>query len=502
MTPRLLEAHFKAWDVLAAKVSYSHARSKGTEYEEDHDDGEHLEVDVLSSPHAILHESNLSKKSEYKLQLFYLHYNAYLFSCCCTGHNSMVGHLSKRHVILLNDALLITKIASSGILKSSESFLINQSFRLDKISIRDMANFGDESKLAFEVITSKRPYTFLAESESEKRIWLEELTLGIYAVHMTSPMPPPPGWQHLAVRGTIYSAALMGDLETFMLQLGKVGESAIDSLDSSGMSSLHWAAFGGNQDIVQVILEHGGDPDILNSGLNSPLHVAASAGQSAAVQTLLDFRADLSLRNMKDRDAMFMAVLYCRREKLLENVLKLFFVKGVDLNRFDSAGATPLHECAERGLSRAIKYLVDEEADVNLPHDVSGLTPLQIASCSRFPHAETVRALIENGAHMNQKNKNGKTPFESVLETYVASLGDAAYDREKVVESVLATLQELAKAGARFNEEDLKPLRASFKDAILSSKQAWVDLEPPDYFADYSIAGSLAIEKDVIYEIL
>lgn len=466
-----------AWENLAAKLSYGHARGKSAGAVDEDEDDEDTEVDVLLSPHAILHESNLNKRS----------------------HTSMVGHTSKRHLILLNDALLITKPTSSGIMKTSESFSVRQSFHLNKISLRDLANFGDDSKLAFEILTSKRPYVLFADTESEKRIWLEELTLALYAVYQTSPEPSPLGWQHLAVRGTMHSLAFMGEMENFISFIGKFESSSIDALDSSGMSALHWAALGGHSDIAQIILEHGGDPNILNSGLNSPLHLAASSGHSTTVQVLLDFQADLSLRNMKDRDAMYMAVLYCRREKLLENVLKLFFVKGVDLNQFDSSGSAPLHECASRGLSKAIKFLVDEEANVNLSHQVSGLTPLQIATSVPFPHAETVRSLLENGAHVNQTNKNGKNPFASVLEQYILSLNDSSYDRERVVETVLATLQELARAGARFIDDDLKLLRASFKDAIISARQAWIELEPPDYFSEYSIAGSLVIEKDVLF---
>jgi ankyrin repeat protein len=478
LNPQLTEAQIKDWENLAAKLSYGHVRGKsmGASAGDEDEDDEETEVDVLLSPHAILHESNLTKKS----------------------HTSMVGHTTKRRLILLNDALLITKPISSGIMKTSESFSVRQSFHLNKFSIRDLADFGDDSKLAFEILTSKRPYVFVADTESEKRIWLEELTLAIYAVYQTSPEPSLPGWQHLAVRGTVYSLAFMGEMDNFLLYIGKHESSSLDTLDSSGMSALHWAALGGHRDIAQIILEHDGDPNILNSGLNSPLHLAASSGHSTTVQVLLDFRADLSLRNMKDRDAMYMAVLYCRREKLLENVLKLFFVKGIDLNQPDSSGSTPLHECARRGLSKAIKFLVDEEANVNILHQVSYLTPLQIATSVPFPDAETVRSLLENGAHVNQTNKSGKPPFASVLEQYILSLNESSYDRERVVETVLATLQELARAGARFIDEDLKSLRASFKDAIISARQAWIELEPPDYFSEYSTAGSLVIEKDVL----
>ena len=332
------------------------------------------------------------------------------------GLNSLIAHTSKRHLFLLNDAFLIAK-NTSAVLSINPTYVIHQAFSLTKLSFQDLITNTEDTK-SFELITPKRSYIFITDSEAEKRIWLEELELAIYAAHLSSPSPLLPGWQHRVVMGTIYSDALLGNMNGINFHLSKLNGGSPDILDSSGMSALHWAALSGHTNIVERIVDSGGDVNILNSSLNSPLHIAASQGHSTTVQSLIDRNADLSSRNLKDRDPLFMAVLYCRREKFLENVLKILFVKGVDINQFDSSGSAPLHECAIRGLAMPIKYLVDEDADINLKHNSNGLTPLQIACSAKSPNAECIRAILENGALINLVDSKGKTPFENIIERY------------------------------------------------------------------------------------
>ena len=104
------------------------------------------------------------------------------------------------------------------------------------------------------------------------------------------------------------------------------------------MTPLHWASFGGNTTIVEELLDAGGDIEFLNNGLNTPLHMACSVGCAPTVQLLLDRGADIRIRNLESRDALFMAVLYCRREKLLEQVFTVLFARGVSrVDEFESS---------------------------------------------------------------------------------------------------------------------------------------------------------------------
>jgi hypothetical protein len=61
----------------------------------------------------------------------------------------------------------------------------------------------------------------------------------------------------------------------------------------------------------------------------------------------------------------------------------------------DSAGCTPLHECAARNLHWAVQLLVDAGADVNSKHGRNGLTPLQVSChCVFFICVRLVTMLV------------------------------------------------------------------------------------------------------------
>lgn len=117
---------------------------------------------------------------------------------------------------------------------------------------------------------------------------------------------------------------------------------------------------------------------------------------------------------------------------------------------------------------------LDEDANVNILHHTTSLTPLQIACSLKFPNVETIRALLQNGANANTLNTKGQTPFICVIEQYIEMLNSEEYNRDRVIETTISSLKELARMGARFVDDDLKILRQSFRDSILAAKEAWI----------------------------
>jgi ankyrin repeat protein len=91
--------------------------------------------------------------------------------------------------------------------------------------------------------------------------------------------------------------------------------------DPTGMMPIHWAAYNGYLACVKELVEAGANVDTLNSGLNTPLMIAASRGYYEVVSYLVDNDADISIRNLKDRDALFMAVLYAYKCRSLKNII-------------------------------------------------------------------------------------------------------------------------------------------------------------------------------------
>jgi ankyrin repeat protein len=330
---------------------------------------------------------------------------------------------------LINDILLITSsiTTTSAFNFSSEKISIHQVLSLDQLSFCDLKLIDDNEDInAFELYSNDRSYILVAESESDKRIWLEELTMAIFCIHSTSGLSRRKlGWCHEIIRGTIHSCSYYGQevyLRKHIERLKNDGNSSslsssLDIADDSGMTALHWSVMNGHYNCVKVLIENGANVDCLNSGLNSPLLIASAFGHKEILFYLLDHGADISMRNLKDYDCLLMLLLYGALSFNVEEIIIAFKIRGIDINKQDISGVTPLHECSARNLPLSIQSLVDAGADVNMKHGRNGLTPLQLACSSAEPDVETIRSLLDKGALPNWKGIDKLTAFDMIIQS-------------------------------------------------------------------------------------
>jgi uncharacterized protein len=98
-------------------------------------------------------------------------------------------------------------------------------------------------------------------------------------------------------------------------------------------------------------------------------------------------------------------------------------IKGVDINRADKDGITPLIQAAKyayRAGSKTIAFLISKGAKVNV-QTKKGNTALMLASSAAAKHYEdenvaVVKLLIAKGANVNVRNKAGKTALSVARE--------------------------------------------------------------------------------------
>ena len=134
------------------------------------------------------------------------------------------------------------------------------------------------------------------------------------------------------------------------------------------------ALAGRHFEVAQILHRHGSSLDPRCDGGCSPLHRAAYVGNCELVQVLLDY--------------------------------------GVDVNAQDRTDATPLAK-AVYGQHGAVRLLLDRGADPNVPvkRDPFGLAiPLHHASVCGM--VDIARLLLEHGASIEVKNKEGETPLD------------------------------------------------------------------------------------------
>ncbi len=72
----------------------------------------------------------------------------------------------------------------------------------------------------------------------------------------------------------IHDAAVAGDLERVKVLLGKSPD-LIFSRDDNNKTPLHWAAFGGQKDVVEYLLMKKAEVDAKDKQSDTPLHLAA-----------------------------------------------------------------------------------------------------------------------------------------------------------------------------------------------------------------------------------
>lgn len=415
--------------------------------------------------------------------------------------HSLVQMYHKRYLILLNDVLLVASVTTSAsvvVMKSRERYEIHEILPLNAILVNSLSYLEPHDSNSFEIIHDGRVFEFQTESESEKRIWVEKIILAIHSSVRRLDGLNKAGWHHKVATGTLHSAAFEGDVDRLTLHLNILGDKSPDIIDEVGMCPIHWAALGGHRNAVVKLLESGSEVDLLNNGLNSPLLLAASQGHELVVNALLERGADPFVRNLKDRDALFMAALYAPNAKGLAKIFMFLHFRGVDLNRQDSGGSAPLHECASRNLSRPVRLLVDAGALVNNKHGRTGMIPLQVACANDNPDVETIRSLLEKGAHPNWKDAENLTAFEYVLRKNMVpvvrpSVSEARplsadgpskvtspLSHEAMVQTVkdvgmfvtkaLPVLIELTRKGGRYTPEQIKHLRPSFLVSIYSTQ--------------------------------
>lgn len=182
---------------------------------------------------------------------------------------------------------------------------------------------------------------------------------------------------------------------------------------------------------LRLLLDLGADPNVVVKYFGSPLMRALKHDVGIAlINILLDAKADINLPDENGRTAVFFAVEH-RRFDELRSLVK----RGGNLNHKDRDGNTPItQEIASKEPSlNVVQILLELGADVNAANSLH-------ASLSGWGHALHIApALIERGANVNAKDKNGASPLALAVS-------------EK--KCPISTIEMLVKAGAAIDAAD------------------------------------------------
>lgn len=209
-------------------------------------------------------------------------------------------------------------------------------------------------------------------------------------------------------------------------------------LNRNGITLLHWIVFQGKillptlsdpskhyrkVDLVQLILDNGGNPNAVDKDGYSPVHHAVFLKESYdglnILQLLLEKGGDPNLLDEKEQCAPIHYVAEDVSETALEQ-MKILLKNGGDANVSGKDGATPLHLTAINlgNGSKLTGMLLERGGNPNLTENVMKRTALHLAIQKNENDQkllDVVKLLLENGANPNAGDKQGSTPVHYVV---------------------------------------------------------------------------------------
>lgn len=168
-------------------------------------------------------------------------------------------------------------------------------------------------------------------------------------------------------------------------------------------SAMHFAAAGGYEDILQTLIDAGGDVNVLNTENAAPLHWACRYGRAKAVGVLLRHRVQLELRDQDDRTPLHLAVLGDHAEVSGGDpieVLPLLLEHDANVDATcpkEPACFTPLHRCVTLGEDRLeiAAMLVKANANRDLRDPVRKKSALDLARDQLEEGDETMKTYMD-----------------------------------------------------------------------------------------------------------
>ena len=129
-------------------------------------------------------------------------------------------------------------------------------------------------------------------------------------------------------------------------------------------TALHQAVHGGNSDVVQVLLEQPNiDLEVRNSDMHTPLLLASESGMLEIAKLLIRSMSDLNACDDRGNNALHIAISSTYWN---EDMVRLLIKSGVNINKLNHSGLTPVKIAALAGNLTVVRLLLQAGCDLGL----------------------------------------------------------------------------------------------------------------------------------------
>ena len=172
--------------------------------------------------------------------------------------------------------------------------------------------------------------------------------------------------------------------------------------DNNSDSSLHSVMYGCcSAECAQKVIDHGAHVNAANKDGATPFLIACSKAQAELVKLLLKAKADPNITDTDGDTSLHAAIAADCSEEIIQEIID----HGAEINAVNKRGRTALLlSCFYRQMD-SVKVLLEVGADPTIS-DEEGFSCLQAAVDGRCSK-NTLQALMENGAQIDAKRKDG-----------------------------------------------------------------------------------------------
>ena len=206
---------------------------------------------------------------------------------------------------------------------------------------------------------------------------------------------------------------------------GSIDDSIVNHQTQRGKTALMFAVWHSNLcstlRIVEILLQHGTDPNIKDMYGKTALHYASEwsncDSSDDTVALLLKYNANPNIKDNDGHTPVFLAAKHICSDSSI-GTLRLLLDHGGDPNTKDKKGFTPITlaytDTCNDTVYEAITLLIERGADLDVV-DNHGRTPVMLLFRYHNVHKNLLELFLNKGADVNVQNLNGNTVLHIVF---------------------------------------------------------------------------------------